>query len=164
MRPKPEFFSILRTMAQHHVDYIIVGGVAILLSGAPHTTFDLDIVHSTSPDNVDRLLAALREIDAYYRIQPERRLAPGVSHLTSPGHQLLMTKFGPLDLLGQIGNGRSYDSLLPHAPLLQLSGGVGVRVLDIETQIAVKEEVGRDKDRLGLLLLRHVLEETRKKS
>ena len=163
MRPKPEFFSILRILANHQVDHIIVGGVAILLSGAPYTTFDLDVVHSTSPDNVDRLLPALWELDAYYRIQPELRLRPDVSHLTSPGHQLLMTKFGPLDLLGQIGNGRSYTTLLPHSPPMQLSGGVSVRVLDIETQIADKEEVGRDKDEAGLRLLRHVLEETRKK-
>jgi hypothetical protein len=33
----------------------------------------------------------------------------------------------------------------------------------VETQIAVKEETGREKDLPGLLLLRHVLEESRKK-
>jgi hypothetical protein len=37
-------------------------------------------------------------------------------------------------------------------------------VFDVETQIAVKEQAGRDKDLPGLLLLRHVLEESRKKS
>ncbi len=161
--PKAEFFSILKTLASREVELIVVGGVAIVLMGAPYNTFDLDVVHSTDPANVERLLQALKDLDAYYRIQPERRLRPGASHLLSRGHQLLMTKFGPLDLLGSIGSGWSYADLLPHAPAMRLNGGLEVRVLDVETQIAVKEATGRDKDSRGLMLLRHVLEEQRKR-
>src|SRR5258707_2019782 len=106
--PKAEFFSILKALALHEVDFIIVGGIAIVLNGAPYNTFDLDVVHSTAQANVIRLLPALEDLDAYYRIQPERRLRPNPSHLESAGHQLLMTKFGPLDLLGRIGSGWSY--------------------------------------------------------
>jgi predicted nucleotidyltransferase len=161
--PKPDFRSILQALVEREVDFIVVGGVAIVLTGAAYNTFDLDVVHSTDPENVARLLDALEGLDAYYRIQPERRFRPNASHLTSPGHQLLLTKYGPLDLLGRIGNGRSYDDLLPHAVLMDFNGGLRIRVLDVETQIAVKEETGREKDLPGLLLLRHVLEESRKK-
>lgn len=156
--PKPDFRSILLTLADRNVDFIVVGGVAIVLVGAAYNTFDLDVVHSTEPGNVARLLTALEDLDAYYRIQPERRLRPNASHLTSPGHQLLLTRFGPLDLLGRVGNGRSYAGLLPHAVAMEFRGGLRVQVLDVETQIAVKEETGREKDLPGLLLLRHVLE------
>jgi hypothetical protein len=135
----------------------------MVLSGAAYNTFDLDLVHSTSSENITRLLIALEELDAYYRIQPERQFRPNASHLKSPGHQLLHTRWGPLDLLGQIGKGRAYADLLPHSLVMEFRGGLRVRVLDVETQIAVKEETGREKDRAALLLLRHVLEEHRKK-
>jgi hypothetical protein len=42
------------------VDFIVVGGVAAVLRGAPVSTFDLDVVHSTAPENIGRLLAACR--------------------------------------------------------------------------------------------------------
>src|SRR5215469_7809037 len=160
---KPDFRSILRTLTEREVDFIVVGGVAMVLTGAAYNTFDLDLVHSNSSENVARLLVALEELDAHYRVQPERRFRPNASHLTSPGHQLLHTRWGPLDLLGQIGKGRAYADLLPHSMLMEFRDGLSVRVLDVETQIAVKEETGREKDRAALLLLRHVLEESRKK-
>lgn len=161
--PKPDFRSILQTLVEKGVDFIVVGGVAIVLVGGAYNTLDLDVVHSTTPENVARLLFALEEMDAYYRIQPERHLRPNASHLTSRGHQLLLTKFGPLDLLATVGKGHRYADLLQHSMVMEFKGGLRIRVLDVETQIAVKEETGREKDLPGLLLLRHILEQSRKK-
>jgi predicted nucleotidyltransferase len=156
------FLTVLRTLADHGVDFIVVGGIAAVLRGAPINTFDLDVVHSTEPENVDRLLAALRDLDAFYRFQPERRMRPDASHLRSPGHQLLTTKFGPLDLLGAIGKGRSYAGLLPDSTEFDLGEEVRVRVLGLEAQIAVKEEIADEKDLAALPILRRVLEESRR--
>jgi hypothetical protein len=144
------------------VEFLIVGGVAAVLQGAPINTFDLDVVHSTAPANVSRALAALEELDAIYRAQPDLRLRPTTSHLSSAGHQLLLTRLGPLDLLGSIGNGRTYSDLLVHTTELKAGPSLSVRVLDLETQIAVKEEVGGEKDRAVLPILRRTLEERRK--
>jgi hypothetical protein len=91
---KPNFVAILHALVEHHVDFIVVGGVGAVLQGAPIATFDLDIVHSTEPTNIERLLAALRSLEAHYRAQPERNIAPQASHLASSGHQLLMTLTG----------------------------------------------------------------------
>jgi hypothetical protein len=65
-----------------------------------------------------------------------RRLRPNTTQRSSPGHQLLMTRFGPVDLLGTIGKGRSCQDLLPHAAETELGKGLRVRVLDLETLIA----------------------------
>ncbi len=154
---------MLRTLARHGVEFIVVGGVGATLQGAPLNTYDLDIVHSTEPANVARLLAALRELDACYRLQPERRLQPDESHLTSTGHQLLLTKFGPLDVLGSIGRGRRYSDLLPHTREMEAGEGAHVLVLDLETLIATKEETGQEKDLAALPVLRRTLEETRRR-
>lgn len=125
-------------------------------------TFDLDVVHSTAAANVDRLLAALDELDSYYRAQPERRLRPQASHLCSPGHQLLMTRSGPLDLLGVIGRSRDYLALLPHSMEMHIGQGLSVRVLDLETLIATKEETAGEKDIAALPVLRRTLAERSK--
>jgi hypothetical protein len=157
--PPPDFLDILRTLCLHGVNFIVVGGVSAVLQGAPVNTFDIDIVHARDEANITRLIAALEEMEAIYRLQPERRLSPGLSHLSSPGHQLLMTKSGPLDVLGAIGRSRSYEDLLPGSTEIVAEAGVRIRVLDLATQIAVKEEVGARKDIAMLPILRRTLEE-----
>jgi len=60
IRQPPKFKETLEALARHHVDFIVVGGVAAVLGGAPISTFDLDIVCDRAPANVARLLAAPR--------------------------------------------------------------------------------------------------------
>jgi hypothetical protein len=157
--PISNLLTILQAFAEHKVEFIVVGGVCAVLHGAPVYTFDLDLVHSRAAENFPRLLQALRALDAYYREHGERRLRPTEAHLASPGHQLLMTRAGPLDLLGTIGNDRGYDELLPHTTMVKVGEGLPIRLLDLATLIAVKEEMGRDKDKATLAVLRRTLEE-----
>ncbi len=161
--PKTDFLSILRTLVEHQVDFIIVGGVCAVIHGAPIATFDLDVVHSREATNIARLLKALRSLDARGREKPTQRVEPNESHLASPGHQLLMTRYGPLDLLGTVGTGRGYAELLPRTTKLQLTSGLKVRLLDLDTLIELKQETARDKDKAVLAILRRTLEELRKK-
>lgn len=124
------------------------------------TTFDLDLVHSRSPENIDRLFKALEELDAHARGRGGERIRPDRSHLSSPGHQLLMTKHGPLDLLGAVSGGRDYPDLLSHCREMRV-GDLTVRVVDLDTLIELKEAAGRDKDVAVLNLLRRTRDEAR---
>jgi hypothetical protein len=90
-------------------------------------------------------------------MQPEKRLKPGVSHLSSPGHQLLMTLFGPLDILGSIGRGHTYEDLLPHSEDMRVGRGLVIRVLGLKKLIEVKEETADEKDNAVLPILRRTL-------
>ena len=128
------------------------------MNGAPVDTFDIDVVHSREPANIERLLRALGSLDAIFRMQPERRLKPNASQLASPGHLNLITRYGPLDVLGTIGQNPGYEELVPHSAELEIGGRLRVRVLDLETLIAVKEAVGGEKDRATLPILRRTLE------
>jgi hypothetical protein len=159
---KPKFAAILE-FRDHSVDFIVVGGIAAVLEGVPVNTFDLDIVDSRKPDNIGRLLAALDFLEAIYRMQPELALKPGLSHLASPGHQLRTTRFGPLDILGTIGRSRGYGDLLPHTHELEVGEGLRVRVLNLETLIAVREEVAGERDLAVLPIMRRTLEEKRRR-
>jgi hypothetical protein len=153
------FSAIFRVLGAERVDFILVGGLSAVLNGAPAQTYDVDIVHSRDAANVERLTKALESLDAIFRIQPERRIRPAPSHLAGTGHLNLNTKFGPLDLLGTIGRDLDYRDLLPHSSEMIVAEGVTIRVLDLETLIAIKEELGGGKDRAMLPLLRRTLEE-----
>ncbi|MGO4880322.1 MAG: hypothetical protein ACLP59_05810 [Bryobacteraceae bacterium] len=153
--------AILRALRSREVDFIVVGGVAGFLEGAPLNTIDLDIVHSREPGNIARLLAALDVLAAVYRTN--RELKPDASHLSSAGHQRLVTRFGPLDVLGSIGRSHDYEDLLPNTIEVDLGGDLRARILNLETLIAIKEEVGGDKDLAALPTLRQTLAEKRRR-
>jgi hypothetical protein len=159
---QPKFRDLLECLCRHRVEYIVVGGVAAVLQGAPIATFDVDIVHSRAPENLDRLMVALADLDARYRDQTGRDLPPQRSLLAGDGHNLLMTRVGPLDALGSIGAGLSYEALLPETVAMQLDAFV-VRLLSLEALIRVKEELARDKDRAMIAILRRTLDEQRRR-
>lgn len=143
---------------------MLVGGLAAVANGAPVHTYDVDIVHSREPANIERLLKVLEQLDAIFRMQPERRLKPNASHLASTGHLNLMTRYGPLDVLGTIGKDLGFSELIPRSAELEVGPGLRIRVLDLETLIAIKEELNGEKDRAVLPILRRTLEEKRKSS
>ena len=158
--PKPDFLAILHTLVEHRVDFLVVGGICAVLHGAPIATFDLDLVHSRHPDNIQRLMAALEALEAHYRARKD--LKPDVSHLSSPGHQLLLTCFGPLDILGEIGKGRGYGELLRDSVEIEIGPETKIRLLGLEALIRIKQETARDKDRAMLAILRRTFEEKSK--
>lgn len=155
-RQPTDFAAILATLRRHRVRFVLVGGVAAVIEGAPVATFDLDIVPDRESRNVDRLVGALAELKAHYRGRPNLNPAPDA--LRGPGHHLLRTRCGPLDVLGIIGKGRDFHALLPHSRRRAL-GGAYVRVLDLETQLAVKEELNFPKDRAVVPILKATLKE-----
>jgi hypothetical protein len=160
---QPRFAEILRLLATHDVEFIVVGMTAGILQGAPVTTLDLDVVHRRTPENVARLLHVLAGLDAVYRHDP-RRLRPRESHLVSPGHQLLTTTHGDLDCLGTLGEGMGYEQLLEQTVAMDLVGGMTVRVLSLSALIDAKERAGRPKDLAALPVLRATLDELNRRS
>src|SRR6185369_4355208 len=105
----------VEVLTRHDVDFIVVGGFAAILEGAPVSTFDLDLVHERSHANIARLLDALREMKAVYRDLAGRKIEPKESVLAGPGHNLLLGCFGPIDVLGTIGKGLGWNELLPRS-------------------------------------------------
>lgn len=87
-------------------------------------------------------------------------LVPKISHLESPGHLLLMTRFGALDLLGSLSGGEDYQSLLPHSESVMVEN-LRIRILTLEKLMAVKEATGAAKDQQSLRILRRTLDQRR---
>lgn len=103
--------ALLRALIEDEVEFVVVGGVSTVLNGALISTFDLDIVPDRSPDNIPRLMRALERLDAKYRDIAGRTLAPDAERVRGARHNLLLTRSGPLDVLGEIGHGRDFTAV-----------------------------------------------------
>ncbi len=151
-----KFLGLLRALLRHGVDFVVVGGVAAQLEGAPILTFDLDVLYDKTPENLVRLLAALRELKARYRDPAGRHIEPDAEKLATLRLHLLLTELGALDVLGSIGDGLTYQDLVGRTVAFEL-GEARVLVLELAAVIETKEQANRDKDRAVLPVLRQTL-------
>jgi hypothetical protein len=145
---EPKYHEILLRLADAGVEAIVVGMAAAVIQGAPTMTWDLDVVHHRTRDNVERLLRVLSDIDAVAR-GDNRRIRPNASHLIGPGHILLETRFGDFDCLGAIDGSRSYEDLVEAALIIELDGR-SLRVIRLEELLQIKKRAGRPKDLAGI--------------
>jgi len=152
----PRFGELLRLLARHGVEHVVVGATAAVLAGAPMTTFDLDVVFAPNPENRSRLLAALAELDAVYWDPLGRRLRPDADRLETLRHHQLETRLGRLDLMREIGRAQGWPEVRARSHAVRL-GDLTERVLDLEAVIESKEADNREKDRAALPLLRETL-------
>jgi len=148
---------LLSVLHTHEVDFIVVGGVAAALQGAPVLTQDMDVLYRIEETNVARLKAALTELNATVRGDP-LSLRFDETHLRTRAHKLAMTDAGALDVLGAINGDLLYENLLDSTLELEVTGIV-VRVLSLERLIQLKRELGRPKDIAMLPVLEATLRE-----
>jgi predicted nucleotidyltransferase len=146
--------------ALRDVEFILVGGVAAAVQGAPLITQDVDILYRIEASNLARLEAALLTLDAVARDDP-RRLRFGMSHLQTKGHKLTITRAGALDVLGSINEEQlMFEDILPHTDLMDFDG-MKIRVLRLAKLIELKRRLGRPKDLAVMPLLEATLKERR---
>ena len=148
--------EVLEGLLVAGVDFILVGGLAAVIQGAPITTMDVDIVHNQSPENVAKLLAFLKLVDAFHRRLDDKLIEPKESDLTGEGHALFTTRLGPLDVLAIIEEGRSYGDLLDHTVEIEFRGHT-LRVLDLKMLIQLKRSSTDLKDKQRLPVLKETL-------
>ena len=159
-----DFDRIVRTLADHDVDYVLVGGMAAVAHGSTLPTEDVDITPSREPDNLDRLAAALDELGARIRTAGEPGgvdfPCTGAFLLAVPMMLNLTTEAGDVDLtIRPSGFDEGFDDLSPRAPAIDVGGGVIVRVAALDDVIASKRAAGRTKDQAALPYLEALADE-----
>jgi len=135
--PVADLSALLKGLNEARVQFILVGGLAAVVQGAPVTTFDLDIVPRQSEKNLARLMQFLESVDAYLRRPDDKILKPQQKDLMGGGHVLLATRFGALDILAKIEKDLGYEELLPSSIDIEFKG-YKINVLDLETIVAIK--------------------------
>ncbi len=153
--------EVLEGLLSAGVDFILIGGLAAVIQGAPVTTMDVEIVPSQSAENIANLLSFLKSVDAVHRRLDDKLIVPEERELSGEGHVLLTTRLGPLDVLAVIEAGRSYVDLLNHTVEIDFRG-YRLRVLDLKLLIELKKTSPNPKDKQRLPLLEETLHQLRK--
>jgi hypothetical protein len=160
MRPASEFApeKILRVLAKHQVECVLVGGFAAYLQGSPIPTEDIDLVPATDRDNFARLSRALKELRARVRAEGVEPLPfdHDADSLAAARIWNLTTRYGDLDITLEPSGTRGYDDLRREAIEISLRG-VTVKLASLADIVRSKEAAGRDKDRRALPVLRELV-------
>jgi hypothetical protein len=142
--------ALVQALMDGGVDFVIVGGVAVVLQAMPRFTKDLDICYATAEDNLDALGHVLLGLTARLRGIPETvPFVPDGRALRHTQMLCLTTPVGDLDLLVNPDGAPAYETLRDRASVMQLSGR-NVRIASIEDMLAMKRAAGRPQDLLDI--------------
>jgi hypothetical protein len=153
--------AIFATLAEHRVRFVLIGGLAAVMHGSPTVTSDVDICPERVPDNLERLAAALRDMDARIRTSAD----PDGFDFTSDAQFLgrmkmvnLVTRFGNFDLSFEPAGFTTFGVLDSGATEMPVAG-TSVRVASLADVIHSKELANRPKDHATLPVLRALADE-----
>jgi len=155
---RPE--TILAALQDAGVRYVLIGGFAAIAHGDVAPTFDVDVVPDRTHENLERLAAALRSLDARIRTEGGPEGLPFDFTAKSLGTSAmwnLVTTAGAIDLAFEPSGTRGYPDLRRDAFEIDLDG-MTITVASLADVIRSKEAAGREKDRLALPRLRRLLE------
>ena len=150
---------LFSTLAKHGVHFVLIGALAARLQGFPRATYDADITPAKDLDNLQRLAAALPELDA--RIYTEQ-IPEGFAFDCSPQMLAradiwnLITAAGRLDVAFRPSGTDGYGDLAAHAVHFNVYGQdlVTARLEDI---MRSKEAADRPQDRQDVEVMREML-------
>jgi hypothetical protein len=147
---------LIRALSRHRVRFVLIGALAARLHGFPRLTADADITPAGDKRNLERLAAALKDLDAkvYTESVPEGlafdRSAAALSRATTWN---LVTSAGRLDIVFLPAGTKGYADLAKDAERFE---AFGVRFLaaSLDDIIRSKEATGRLKDHDDVVILR----------
>jgi len=156
---------LIRTLSRHRVRFVLIGALAARLHGFPRLTADADVTPASDKRNLERLAAALKDLDAkvYTESVPEGlpfdRSAAALSRASMWN---LVTSAGRLDIAFAPAGTKGYDDLAKGAERFE---AFGVRFLaaSLDDIIRSKEATGRAKDEDDVVILRELKRMTNRK-
>ncbi|MDQ3998228.1 MAG: hypothetical protein M3303_14565 [Gemmatimonadota bacterium] len=150
---------LITTLAKHDVRYVLIGAVAARLHGFPRMTADADITPARDADNLGRLAAALRELDARVYTESVPEGLPfdcSATMLARADLWNLVTDAGRLDVAFVPSGTTGYGDLIRNAVSFDVFG-TQLDVASLEDIIRSKEAADRPQDRHDVLILREML-------
>lgn len=142
--------SALRTLLDHDVRFVLIGGYAGALRGSPVITGDLDICYARDDANLERLAGALLALDAHLRgALPDVPFQLDARTLRAGDHFTFSTSAGALDCLGTPAGTNGFADLDARASD-EVVDGITIRVATVNDLIRMKRAAGRPKDLIAL--------------
>jgi hypothetical protein len=150
---------IIEVLARHNVDFVLIGALAARLQGFPRVTADADITPARNTDNLRRLAAALRELQARIFTEAVPTGLPfdcNAKMLARIDLLNLVTSAGRIDVVFVPSGTEGYDDLARGAVRFEVYG-TDLQVASLEDIIRSKEAAGRPQDRQDALIIREIL-------
>jgi len=162
--PQSRLEQIVAVLQRRRVNFIVIGGQAEYLMGSPRVTFDVDICHERTQENLARLAEALIDMKVRLRdVAPELPFVIDARALTLGNNFTFICEFGDFDcfaLVEPIGN---YGELLKDAEVFEL-GDQQIKTISLANLVRVKRHIGRSKDRESLQQLMAIEQIRREKT
>jgi hypothetical protein len=147
---------LIRALTRHRVKFVLIGALAARLHGFPRLTADADITPAGDKRNLERLAAALDELDAkvYTESVPEGLVFDrSAAALGRARMWNLVTTAGRLDIAFLPAGTEGYEDLAKDAEQFE-AFGVHFLAASLDDIIRSKEATGRAKDEDDVLILR----------
>lgn len=136
---------ILRALAEHEVDYVLIGGLAVQTHGHVRTTNDADLIPAPDRANLQRLAAALRALEARVLNAGQESTPIDAAMLPRATIWQFATRDGGIDVMHEVPGGEPYATLSERALHVRL-GDIDVPVVDLDDLIRMKLARGRPVD------------------
>ncbi len=144
----PEFdvLSMLASLADGDVDFVVIGGIAMIAHGSVRFTRDLDLVFAPDEANLDSLGRALIGLGARLRgVEDEVPFVPDAATLAKVDVLTLETSAGWLDVHRRPAGAPPYRTLKKRAEVVELDGHEILVAAPVDLQ-AMKRAAGRRVD------------------
>lgn len=148
----PEFkpMPLLRELVARGVDFVVIGGVAMVNHGSARLTRDLDIVYAVDGANLEALGEAMVGLEARLRgIDGEVPFVPDARTLRQTSILMLDTPLGWIDLLVAPAGAPAYAQLRARADRITMDG-IAILIASLDDLESMKRAAGRPKDLLDL--------------
>ncbi len=150
--------NLLKHLNDVGIEFVLVGGLAAVVQGVPISTFDMEIVHRQTDENIRKLLLLLKSLDAIQRRPDDKIIEPTEADLKAKGHILLTTRFGPLDILAFIEKDLGFEELIKDTVKIEFQGHA-VYVLSLETIVKLKRDSKDPRDNYRMPILEETLQQ-----
>jgi hypothetical protein len=149
----------LRALTAGGVDFVVIGGIAVMAHGFVRATADTDITANPELANLERLAAVLRDLEAVLPgADPLAGDPVSARSLSFGGNPRFETRLGRLHIVQSPAGAPRYAEMANRAERVKLDD-LELRICGYADLVAMKEATARDQDRLDLAALREARDE-----
>lgn len=146
--------ALLEALADGDVDFVLIGGLAVIAWGHERATDDVDLVPDPDPGNMHRLSRVLRDLDGRVVVGDRLLDAASVDTFLRAGDMVFVaTSLGRVDVVQGVVHIPRYADLVAASSLVDLAG-IEVRVCSLSHLESMKLAGGRHRDLADLEALR----------
>jgi len=140
------FQKALVALRNAGVEFVLIGGAAMVAHGSALATQDLDICYERSHENIRRLVSALAPFHPRLRGAPADIPFRFDSDTLERGLNFtLATDLGDLDLFGEVAGLGAYKVVRAASDIVQVYG-TDCPILSLDALIRAKQAAGRPRD------------------